>query len=143
MGFHSDVYSGLVTLLEGAMPSRVPVLNALQVSDAEYEQTPAFVAVVRESIEYEPHPEINPNTSTVDQGAEWTWSLYVKGGAGNSRAHDRGAEVDLILEAVQTALNAQRPTSDCGPLHIISEDIEGMAGTSVVYVQRWRHRRLA
>ena len=143
MGYHASVYSGLVTLLEAALPDRVPVLNALSMSDTDFERTAAFVAVVREAIEYEPHPEINPATATLDQGAEWTWTLYIKGGAGAARPHDKGAEVDLLLEAVQTALNAQRPTTDCGPLHLVSEDFEQLAGTQVVYAQRWRHRRLA
>ena len=143
MGFHADVFSGLVTLLEAALPDRVPVFNALTTTEIEYNRTPSYVAVVRESIDYEPHPEINPATATLDQGAEWTWALYIVGGAGNARPADKGAEVDLLLEAVQTALNAQRPTTDCGPLHLTSEDLEELAGTQVVYVQRWRHRRLA
>lgn len=143
MGFHSDVYSGLVTLLENALPGSVPVFNVLTTNETEYQRTAAWVAVLRETIDYEPHPEINPETATLDQGADWQWAIYVAGGAGNARQPDKGAEVDLLIEAVQAALNAQRPTSDCGPLHLVSEDFEEMTGTSVVYVQRWRHRRLA
>lgn len=144
MGFHADVYSGLVTLLEAALPDRVPVLNGLTTTDNDLERHASWVVVIRESIDYEPHPEINPATATLDQGAEWSWSIYIAGGGGNARPADKGAEVDLLLEAVQTALNAQRPVAaDCGPLHLVSEDLEEMAGTQVVYVQRWRHRRLA
>ena len=144
MGFHADVQNGIVALLEAALPDRIPVLNAIAVSEREMSQYATFVALLRESIDYEPHPEINPATGTLDQGAEWQWAIYIKGGAGNSRPSDKGADVDLLLEAVQTALNAQRPTTpDCGPLHLVSEDFEEMAGTSVAYVQRWRHRRLA
>ena len=54
-----------------------------------------------------------------------------------------GAEVDLYLELIKTALNAQRPTTDCGPLHLTSEDFEGRAGATVTYTQRWTHRRRA
>ena len=143
MGFHADVQNGIVALLEAALPSRVPVFNLVETSERELNRTAAGVALMRESIDYEPHPEINPNTATVDQGAEWTWVLYVWGGGGKARSTDKGAEVDLLLEAVQVALNAQRPTTDCGPMHITSEDFEEMAGSSVAYVQRWRHRRLA
>lgn len=143
MGFHANVFSGLVTLLEAALPDRVPVLNALSMQEQDYERYATCVVVLRESVDYEPHPEINPATATLDQGAEWVWAIYVKGGGGNARPADKGAEVDLLLEAVQTALNAQRPTTDCGPLHLVSEELEEQTGTQVAYVQRWRHRRLA
>ena len=143
MGFHADVQSGIIALLEAALPSKIPVFDLLAVTERELIRTTSSVSLMRETIDYEPHPEINPDTSVLDQGAEWTWVLYVVGGAGNARPTDKGADVDLILEAVQTALNAQRPASDCGPMHLISEDFEEMAGTSVAYVQRWRHRRLA
>ena len=144
MGFHADVQNGIVALLEAALPDRIPVFNLLAVSERELNRTASSVSLMREMIDYEPHPEINPDPSVLDQGAEWTWVIYVVGGAGNARANDKGADVDLILETVQTALNAQRPTTpDCGPMHLISEDFEEMASTSVAYVQRWRHRRLA
>jgi hypothetical protein len=143
MGFHADVQNGIVALLEAALPDRIPVFNLLAVTEREFERTASSVSVMRETIDYEPHPEINPETATLDQGADWTWVLYIVGGAGKARHAAKGADVDLVLEAVQTALNAQRPTTDCGPLHLVSEDFEEQAGTSVAYVQRWRHRRLA
>jgi len=144
MGFHADVQNGIVTLLEAALPDRIPVLNLLAVSERDFQRFTSFVGIMRDSINYDPHPEINPATGTLDQGAEWTWVLYIVGGGGEATTSDKGADVDLVLEAVQVALNAQRPvTPDCGPLHLVSEDFEEMAGTSVAYVQRWRHRRLA
>ena len=143
MGFHADVQNGIIALLETALPDRIPVFRILSSEEMANDRTASHVQVLRESIDYEPHPEINPATATLDQGAEWTWALYIKGGAGNARPDDKGADVDLVLEAVQTALNAQRPTAECGPMHLISEDFEELAGTSVAYVQRWRHRRLA
>lgn len=143
MGFHANVFNGIVSLLRGALPQSVPVLDGLSVDEAQLERYASSVVMLRESIDYEPHPEINPNTSTLDQGAEWSWALYVTTGGGGARSADRGQYVDDLLETIQTALNARRPTTDCGPLHLVSEDFEGKNGSSVMYVQRWRHRRLA
>jgi len=143
MGYHDDVYSGIETLLVAAAPANVPVLNVLTASEAELDRHAQSIAVLRESIDYDPHPEIAPGTATKDQGEEWSWALYVTGGGGGARPVDRAAYVDTLLETCQTALNAQRPTTDCGPLHLVSEDYEGRDGNSVMCVQRWRHRRRA
>lgn len=143
MGYHADVYEGIVELLHGALPASVPILNAISVSELEFDRYASSVVVLRESIDYEPHPEINPDTSVRDQGEEWSWALYITGGGGGTRPTDRAEHVDLMLEKVRTALNARRPTSDCGPLHLVDEVYEGRSGNGVMYVQRWRHRRLS
>lgn len=142
MGYHSDVYEGIVELLVAALPSSIPVFNALTVTEMELDRHPSSVCVLRESIDYEPHPEINPDTDVENQGETWDWALYVTGGGGRSRPADTGAEVDLYLEKIKTTLNAQRPTTSCGPLHLVAEDFEGRDGAASTYVQRWTHRRL-
>jgi len=142
MGYHVDVYNGLANLIIAAVPSSTPVFNALAVSEREFVNYASSVCILRESIGYEPHPEISPRTAVADQVETWNWTLYVTGGAGAARPAGAGAEVDKILEIIRTALNAQRPTSDCGPMHLVSEDLEDSNGTLVTYAQRWTHRRL-
>lgn len=144
MGYHADVYQGIVELLHGSLPSSVPVLNAIATTETEAERYAASVIILRESIDYEPHPELTPSTSVLDQGEEWSWALYITGGGGGARPADRGEQVDVMLEKVRTALNARRPTSDCGPMHLVDELYDAHVGNSSVrYVQHWRHRRLA
>jgi len=142
MGYHADVYKGLADLIIAAVPSSTPVFSALAVSEREFVNYASSVCILRESISYEPHPEISPRTAVADQVETWNWTLYVTGGAGASRPSSAGAEVDKFLEIIRTALNAQRPTTDCGPLHLVSEDLEDSNGTLVTYAQRWTHRRL-
>ena len=142
MGYHADVYKGLADLIIAAVPSSTPVFNALAVSEREFVNYASSVCILRESISYEPHPEISPRTAVENQAETWGWTLYVTGGGGASRPAGAGAEVDKFLEIIRTALNAQRPTADCGPLHLVSEDLEDSNGTLVTYAQRWTHRRL-
>ena len=142
MGYHADVYKGLADLIIAAVPSTTPVFNALAVTELELDRHASSVCILRESIDYEPHPEIAPRTAVEDQVETWGWTLYVSGGGGASRPAGAGAEVDKFLEIIKTALNAQRPTTDCGPLHLVSEDLEDSNGTLVTYAQRWTHRRL-
>ena len=141
MGYHADVYSGLADLITAAVPSSTPVFNALTVTEMELDRHASSVCILRESIDYDPHPEIAPRTSVENQAETWTWTLYVTGGGGASRPAGAAAEVDKTLEIIRTALNAQRPTTDCGPLHLVSEDLEDSNGTLVTYAQRWTHRR--
>jgi len=143
MGYHADVYEGIVKLLRAAVPSSIPVLDALSVDEAQLERYSSSIVMLRESIDYERHPEIKPTTSVLDQGEEWSWALYITGGGGAARPAGRGQYVDDLLETVRETLNAQRPTTDCGPLHLVDESYEGRNGSGVMYVQRWRHRRLA
>lgn len=143
MGYHANVLKGLADLIVAAVPSTVPVLEALSVDETQLERFARGVFILRESIAYEPHPEIRPDTSVKDQGETWTWTLYVLGGGGEQRPADKGSEIDLLLETIQTALNAQRPTSDCGPMHLVLEDFESKNGNTVMYSQQWTHRRLA
>jgi hypothetical protein len=141
MGYHADVYKGFADLIIEAVPSDMPTLNMLTASETEFDRHARSVLILRESIDYEPHPEINPRTAVEDQAETWEWVLYITGGGGTARSTDGGAEVDLYLEMIKTALNAQRPTSDCGPMHLTSEDFEGRDGAKVTYTQRWTHRR--
>jgi hypothetical protein len=141
MGYHADVYKGLAGLVVAALPGDMPTLNALTASEAELNRSGRSVVILREAIDYEPHPEIAPQTSVSDQPETWSWTLYVTGGGGKARPTGRGEEVDRYLELIRTALNAQRPTSDCGPLHLVTEDYEGRDGATVMYTQRWTHRR--
>ncbi len=141
MGYHADVYKGLADLVITALPSDMPTLNVLTTDEVDFDRHARSVLILRESISYEPHPEINPRTAVEDQAETWEWTLYVTGGGGTSQSSDGGAEIDLYLEMIKTALNAQRPTSDCGPMHLTSEDFEGRDGTKVTYTQRWTHRR--
>ena len=141
MGYHADVYKGLADLIIAALPSDMPTLNMLTAGELEFDRHARSVFILREAIDYDPNPEINPRTAVENQGEAWGWTLYVTGGGGTTRATDAGAEIDLYLEMIKTALNAQRPTSDCGPLHLESEDFEGRDGPKVTYTQRWTHRR--
>jgi len=143
MSYHAEVYEGIVKLLRAAVPSSIPVLDALSVDEVQMERYASSIVMLRESIDYEPHPEINPHTATLDQGEEWSWALYITGGGGAPRPASRGQLVDELLETVRETLNARRPTTDCGPLHMVDETYEGKMGSGVMYVQRWRHRRLA
>jgi hypothetical protein len=142
MGYHADVYKGIADLVIGALPSNFPVFDALTVGEQRLSREARSVCILRESVDYTPHVEINPDTSVQDQWETWSWALYIKGGAGQARPPARGAEVDLYLEMIRTALNAQRPTSHCGPLYLVSEEFEGRDGATVAYTQRWTHRRL-
>lgn len=143
MGYHATVQDALVTLLEAATPEGCDVINLIAVDEVDLQRLSCFVAVIRERIEMEYHEEINPSTSYDTQLEEWEWGLYVAGGGGAYNEAGKGAEVDLILEAIRTALNAQKLTTECGPLSILSEEYEGPHGTGVVYLQRWRHSRKA
>lgn len=142
MGYHAEVYDALATLIESATPTGTAVTSALDVTEAQLERFASAVVIVRESISLDPHPEINPSTSVEAQPEVWSWVLYVVGGGGGSRPHSRATHVDTMLETLRTALNAQRLTSDCGPLHLVSEDYEGRHGNGVMYAQRWTHARL-
>jgi hypothetical protein len=139
MGFHSDVQTGLALLLENAL--QVPVLNGLTVSTEDVNRLATVVLVVRESIQFDPHEPIMPNPTETQQPEKWYWTLDVKGGGGTKTAANAGAEVDLLLEAVRTALAANRPTQDCGPLHLESEEYVGNSGSGVIYRQTWWHER--
>jgi hypothetical protein len=143
MGYHADVQAAIVALLEAALPEGVPVLNGLVEDEAARHSLNAFVLIGRDSIRMESHAEINPSTTADTQLEEWEWNLIVKGGGGAATEPDKGAEVDLILETIRTALNAQRPTTDCGPLSILSEEYYDVIGGGVAYLQRWRHSRMA
>ena len=143
MGYHADVYKGLADLIIDVLPSDMPTFNALTVEEQELDRHARSVVILRENISLEKHPEINPRTAVEDQAETWEWTLYVTGGGGQARPADRGDEVDLYLELIKTALNAQRPTTDCGPLHLMAEDFEGRDGAAVTYTQRWTHRRRA
>ena len=143
MGYHAKVYDGIADLLIAALPKSMPVFNALTVSEQQLDRHASSVVILRESVDYDPNPKINPSTETETQWETWEWALYITGGGGRSRPADSGGEVDLYLEKIRTALNAQRPTDDCGPMHLVSEDYEGRDNARVTYVQRWTHRRLA
>ncbi len=141
MGYHADVYKGLADLIIAALPNDMPTLNALTASEAELSRSGRSVVIVREGIGFEPHPEISPQTGVKSQAQVWEWTLFVSGGGGKVRPADKGAEIDLYLELIQDALNAQRPVASCGPLRIVGEDFEGRDGATVTYTQRWTHRR--
>lgn len=141
MGYHADVYKGLADLIIAAVPEDMPTLNVLTDEEVEFDRHNRSVFILRENIGYDPHPEINPRTAVEDQPETWEWTLYVTGGAGTANPPSAGAEIDLYLEMIKTALNAQRLTSTCGPLHLVSEDFEGRDGPKVTYTQRWTHRR--
>lgn len=142
MGYHADIYNALASLIDAAMPNPTTVTSALDMTEAKLEKFSRGVIIVRESITLDPHPEVNPSTSVEAQPEQWTWALYVIGGGGGSRPHDRATHVDALLETLRTALNAQRLTADCGPLHLVSEDYEGQHNNGVMYAQRWTHSRL-
>jgi hypothetical protein len=142
MGYHKTVQDALETLLTNALGTTIPVLRGLGLMDKDALTYPAFVAVTRERILFDPHPEINPNTAVQDQPETWYWVLQVKGGGGEPTLGARGAQVDEILETIRTALNAQRLTSDCGPLQLEEEVFDDEHGTGVIYIQRWRHNRM-
>ena len=142
MGYHADVYDGIADLLIAALPKAMPVFDALTVDEQQLDRHAQSVVILRESLDYEPNPLINPDTDVEQQWETWTWALYITGGGGRSRPAGSGAEVDLYLEKIRTALNAQRPTTECGPLHLVSEEYEGRDTARVTYVQRWTHRRL-
>jgi hypothetical protein len=141
MGYHEDVQNALAQALVAGLPSVVPVLNGLSITQEQAERYASFVLIVREAIEFDPHEPVNPNPTTTQQPERWTWSLDVKGGGGSALAADAGAQVDLLLETIRTTLGAQRLTSDCGPLHLETEDYVGDSGTGVVYRQVWWHER--
>ena len=143
MGYHATIQAALVTLLKAALPATCPVLNALAAEEAELQRFDYFVGVIRERIDLDPHAEINPDTAAHTQLEEWEWSLFVAGGAGEIDGAGKGAEVDLLLETIRTALNARRLTTDCGPMSLISEEYMEPHGNGVVYLQRWRHSRMA
>jgi hypothetical protein len=140
MGYHADIMTALKTLLETTVS--VEVIDGLTMTEAQATRLSTGVVVVRDAIHLTPHPEINPLTAVEDQPEEWWWSLYVIGGGGGSRSVTKAAHVDLLLEQIRTGLNAQRLTSDCGPLHLEVEEFIGHQGTGVMYLQRWRHTRL-
>jgi len=140
MGYHATVQAELVALIVAGVPSSVPVLNGLAVSETEAERMAQFVFLVRDSIDFDPHQEINPDVNSTQQPEQWTWTIDVKGGGGAAGQTGRGAEVDLLLEAVRTGIGAQKMT-DCGPLHLVSEDYVGTSGSGVVYRQTWTHER--
>lgn len=140
MGFHQDVQTGLALKLETAMPT-VPILNGLVTTEDEINRHAVCVLVVREVIEYDPHETINPTPTETQQPEEWRWSLEVKGGGGAELASKAGAEVDFLLEKIRTALAAQRLTTDCGPLNMVTEEYVGQSGRGVVYRQTWTHER--
>lgn len=142
MGYHATVQAAIVSLLEAALGSTIPVLNGLVEADEDQHRINAFVLIARDSIRFEPHAEINPSTSADTQLEEWEWNLIVKGGGGASDEPSKAAQVDLIMETIRTALNAQRPTADCGPMSILSEEFFGESGEGVTYLQRWRHSRM-
>jgi len=140
MGYHEEIQTALAVLLEDALPG-VPILNGLTASVDEVARFPKCVLIVRESISYDPHEPINPDPTETQQPEMWTWSIGVKGGAGASTAANAGAEVDKLLEAVRTALGAQRLSNKCGPLHLELEDYRDESGRGVVYTQTWVHER--
>ena len=142
MGYHANIQAQLVTLLKTSLGTSIPVLQGIAVTDVEMNRLAACVAIVRESIDAEPHEELNPETTTADQLETWRWTLYVKGGGGAINDPAKGTEVDKILETTRTALNAQRLSSQCGPLHFSGEYYEGNVGTGVVYTQMWYHTKL-
>lgn len=142
MGYHKTVQDALEALLAAALPSTTPVVRGLSFADKDALNYASFVGVVREMIVYEPHPEINPDEEVEDQPEWWYWVLQVKGGAGEPTLGGRGAQVDELLETIKTALNAQRLTSDCGPMQLEEEVFDDEHGTGVIYTQRWRHGRL-
>jgi hypothetical protein len=143
MGYHEDIQAAIVVLLEAALPSACPVINVLAMEEAELQRYSSFVGIMRERIDFEAHKEINPSTTADTQLEEWEWSLYVCGGAGRATQAGKGAEVDLLMETVRTALNAQRPDSTCGPMSITGEEYYRDHGNGVVYQQTWRHSRMA
>jgi hypothetical protein len=140
MGYHADVYDALKALIEGAVS--VPVLDVLALDEVQVNRLSTAVLIQRDAIDLDPHPEVNPSTSVVDQPERWTWTLYVIGGGGAATQQGKSTHVDTLLEQLRTALNAQRPTAKCGPLHIFSEEYSGRHGTGVLYLQRWTHSRL-
>ena len=141
MGYHANIQNALVALLAGGLSENTPIINGLVTTAEQAERYPSFVLVVREAIDLDPHEPINPNPTSSQQPERWTWSLDVKGGGGSALAADAGAEVDLLLETIRTTLGAQNLTTDCGPLHLESEDFVGQSGTGVVYRQTWWHER--
>ena len=142
MGYRATIQAALVTLLEASLPSTCEVVNGLAIDDAEAVHLAHFVAVVRERIDFDPHAEINPNTAVKTQEQTWSWVLFVKGGGGAMDGAARGAEVDSTLEAIETALNAQRLDATCGPLTITADEYIKPHGTGVMYAQRWQHSRI-
>lgn len=121
----------------------MPVLNGLADAELDEHRFSELVMIGRDSIRFEPHEEINPLVTADTQLEEWEWNLFIKGGGGGLDQAAKGAEVDELLETIRTALNAQRPTAQCGPMSILSEEYYEEHGAGVVYLQRWRHSRMA
>jgi hypothetical protein len=144
MGYHATIEDALKTLLDAAFNgTETVILNGLAEVDMQVQTFASCVVIRRDGIEFEPNPHINPDTSVKDQPEQWYWEIFVKGGGGEPNFSGRGSHVDLKLEAIRVALNAQRLTSDCGPMNLVSEEYVNNIGTGVMYVQRWTHSRLA
>jgi hypothetical protein len=143
MGYHKTIQDALKALLDAEFDSSTPILNGLSDLDMQVQTLASCIVIIRDDIQFEPNPHINPLTEVKDQPELWFWEIYVKGGGGEPNFSGRGAEVDEKLEAVRVALNAQRLTSDCGPMNLTNEEYVEPNGTGVVYVQRWVHTRLA
>jgi hypothetical protein len=144
MGYHADIEDALRELLETAFAgTNTPVLNGLAEVDMQVQTFASCILIRRDSVEFDPNPHINPDPLVKDQPEMWYWEIYVKGGGGEPNFSGRGTHVDLKLEAVRVALNAQRLDDNCGPMNLTSEEYVNNIGTGVMYVQRWTHTRLA
>ena len=135
MGYHQDVYSGLKTLVESAVS--VPVLSAVEDSEAAANRFASYVVILRENLSLERSEVIGGG----HQYEHWTWKLYVYGGGGAGTASASGQHVDELLESIRSALTAQRPDRSSGPLQLRGETYEGKHGAGVLYVQTWEHDR--
>ena len=137
MGFHSDVYDGIKTLVDAAVS--VPILQHIDDINDQIERYAAFVVIVRQGIEWEPSPVIG---QPGPQYETWTWDFYVRGGGGAARAGGKATHVDTLLESLRTGITQQKPDSTCGRLQIVSEIYDSHHGTGVIYKQTWTHDRM-
>lgn len=141
MSDYSTLKDQIITLLNASLS--VPVLDIIQVNEAQLERMPSFVCVRLESVDYEPHPHINPQTASAQQESLWRWSIYVMGGGGRTKPAGKTEEVMTLIDTVRSSLNAQRLDSVSGPMRLVRLEFENKVANThaVMYRMDFEHSR--
>lgn len=130
----------LVALIKGAVPSEVSVIPVMKTDEGDNIKESRAILVARISIDPDPFEQANPPVGC-SQRELYTWELRFIGGGGGRTPRARLDALDDLLDAVQTALAAQRLTGSTrvGPLEMLPENEGEEHPSGVSVVQRWRN----
>ena len=129
----ATVRAAIKAAIEAAVS--VPVLDAIEASEARVARYAAFVVLAYAGRSIEPLAELGGTR----QMQRWRWDIVIVGGAGASSPATSEDAVLAILDQIEDALTGLKPAADCGPLQAADLSPAELYGSRIGYRYRWQH----